>query len=98
MGDPFVDSFFESGNIEKAFKSSRTHFDLFMNVDTNTRGHQQWFYFRVRGMAPGVTYTFSIRNFTKTGSLYRKGMKVQVKEGRDGEWGVLECETSYLRT
>lgn len=36
----FIDSQFESGNIEKVFKSKLGHeYHLFMNVDTNTRGH-----------------------------------------------------------
>ena len=47
-----------------------------MNVDSNTRGHQQWYYFRVRNARPGVKYTFTLHNFTKGQSLYKKGMKI----------------------
>lgn len=37
----FVDSLFESGNIERVYKNQASQeYHLFMNVDTNTRGHQ----------------------------------------------------------
>jgi hypothetical protein len=39
----FIDSFFESGNIEKVYKCSNIEsqeYHLFMNIDTNTKGHQ----------------------------------------------------------
>lgn len=71
----YIDSQFESGNIEKVFKSKVGHeYQLFMNVDTNTRGHQQWFYFRIRNIKRGKSYKFNILNFTKPKSLYRDGM------------------------
>jgi len=45
-----------------------------MSMDTNTRGHQQWFNFRVRNMKKGVKYKFNLWNFTKPKSLYKTGM------------------------
>ena len=47
-----------------------------MQVDTNTRGHQQWFYFRVKGGKKGEEYTFYIMNFTKPGVTGGKGYKM----------------------
>jgi hypothetical protein len=38
-----------------------------MQVDTNTKGHQQWFYFRVRNTKREMNYKFMIMNFTKPG-------------------------------
>ena len=38
----FIDSHFESGNIEKVFTDSdpkNQEYHLFMNADSNTRGH-----------------------------------------------------------
>ena len=73
----FIDSHFESGNMEKVFKNKNKdiqEYHLFMNVDTNTIGHQQWFYFRVRNMRKNIKYKFNIWNFTKPKSLYRDGM------------------------
>lgn len=39
----FIDSNFESGNIEKIYKCKNPlaqEYHLYMNVDTNTKGHQ----------------------------------------------------------
>ena len=33
------DSNFESGNLDMAFKTGDLAYDLYMRVDTNTRGH-----------------------------------------------------------
>ena len=41
------DSSFESGNLDMVIKTKPTTYDLYMRVDTNTRGHHQWFYFSV---------------------------------------------------
>jgi cytosolic carboxypeptidase protein 2/3 len=41
------DSNFESGNLDTVIKKKDLEYDLFMGVDTNTRGHHQWFYFSV---------------------------------------------------
>ncbi len=37
----------EGGNLDQAFQVDTNAYDLYMRVDTNTKGHQQWFYFRV---------------------------------------------------
>jgi hypothetical protein len=41
------DSNFESGNLDTVIKKKDLEYDLFMRVDTNTKGHHQWFYFSV---------------------------------------------------
>ena len=41
------DSNFESGNLDLVLKKKEGEYDLFMRVDTNTKGHHQWFYFSV---------------------------------------------------
>ena len=46
-----------------------------MRVDSNTRGHLQWFNFKVKNMVKGETYKFHIANFQKGGILYTRGMK-----------------------
>jgi hypothetical protein len=38
---------FESGNLDFALKVSSDEFNIFLRIDTNTRGHQSWFYFKV---------------------------------------------------
>lgn len=46
-----------------------------LSCDVNTRGHTQWFLFRVRNMRPGVPYRFNIINMMKPDSLFSSGMR-----------------------
>lgn len=66
---------FESGNLDAVFRVGDNEFDCFMRVDANTRGHLQWYYFKMFNMVPGVKYTINICNFQKAKSLYSRGMK-----------------------
>eukprot|EP00347_Sterkiella_histriomuscorum_P022485 403338316 len=61
------DSTFECGNLLQAEITNPNEYQLYMQVDTNTRGHQQWFYFKVKNTKPDRTYLFKIMNFTKPG-------------------------------
>jgi cytosolic carboxypeptidase protein 2/3 len=85
---------FESGNLDMVYKVKPFEYDLFMRVDTNTRGNQQWFYFSVQhsDFFKDKTVRFNIGNFTKGESLYKIGMRVVVskksqnfKSHKDGE-------------
>ena len=71
-----IDTVFESGNLLRADRITPHEYRLYMQGDTNTRGHQQWFYFRVRNTQKNRKYVFKIMNFTKPGitggSGYRK--------------------------
>ena len=69
-----------------------------MQVDTNTKGHQQWFYFRVRNTKREMNYKFMIMNFTKPGVTggfgYRKTelfQRVMFKSKKSGieDWQVI---------
>jgi hypothetical protein len=91
----FIDSYFESGNIEKVFKnrsSGSQEYHLFIGEDTNTRGHQQWFYFRVRNMTKDTKYKFNIWNFTKPKSLYKDGMKPMWRSKKQESYQQIEDE------
>lgn len=103
------DSFFECGNLERAEYVSPTDYNLYLNVDANTKGHQQWFYFRVKNTFKNKKYTFTIRNFTKPFSLHRQGMRVLMKSKKrkaeepkgsnsDSDWNPLPEEAIYLKT
>jgi len=84
------DSCFESGNLDMVIQTKPREYDLYMRVDTNTRGHHQWFYFSIEyGAAPlAKTVRFNIVNFTKKHSLYSQGMQVCVsKRGGGYKWG-----------
>ena len=50
-----------------------------MRVDSNTRGHHQWFYFKVSNQQRTGTIKFNVVNFTKHKSLYMQGMRINVK-------------------
>lgn len=41
------DSRFESGNLRKAVKVNNIEYNLWLDNDLNTRGHTQWYYFKV---------------------------------------------------
>jgi cytosolic carboxypeptidase protein 2/3 len=70
------ESRFENGNLKKAIKVSDTEYNLLLNFDYNTRGHTQWFYFKVMTKLPaGTTLQFRILNLMKPDSLYNCGMK-----------------------
>ena len=63
-----------------------------MNVDTNTRGHQQWFFFRVRNMKKDTKYKFNIWNFTKPKSLYQEGMKPMWRSKKKCKYQGIDTE------
>jgi hypothetical protein len=46
-----------------------------MRIDSNTRGHLQWFNFKIKGMKAGVGYKINICNFQKGKNLYIRGMR-----------------------
>ena len=81
---------FESGNLQRAELNENNEYLLYMTVDTNTRGHQQWFFFSARNGGKGQKYHFKIRNFTKSHTLFgssTKGesMKVCIMSKRESE-------------
>lgn len=69
------ESRFESGNLALALKISDNEYNLLMQNDINTKGHTQWFYFRVQ-ILEKKCIKFNILNFTKKDSLFNYGMKV----------------------
>lgn len=65
------DSKFEGGNLDKVVIVSPTEYDLYMRVDSNTNGHNQWFFFRVKNNRQMHNkIRFNIMNITKKKSLY----------------------------
>jgi len=72
------DSNFESGNLDIVHKVKPLEYNLYMRVDTNTKGNQQWFYFSVEHASffKNKVVKFNINNFTKAESLYGVGMRI----------------------
>lgn len=77
------DGDFESGNLDLVVQVDKSEFDLYMRVDSNTRGHHQWFYFKVNNQNKEGTIKFNIVNFTKSKSLYTHGMRINVRSKLD---------------
>ena len=67
------DSAFESANLRRAVQVGPFAYHLVLSSDINTRGHTQWFLFRVREAQPGVPYRLSIVNMMKPDSLFAHG-------------------------
>lgn len=63
---------FEGGNLDVAIQRSANEFDLFMRVDTNTRGHTNWYFFEVCNEDFIGTINFNICNFRRDKSLYQR--------------------------
>jgi hypothetical protein len=72
------ESRFESGNLSYAAKVSESEYNLLLQNDVNSKGHIQWFYFRVTNTTADLKVKFNILNFAKTDSLFNYGMKVLV--------------------
>ena len=73
------DSRFESGNLRKASKVNNVEYNLWLDNDINTKGHTQWFYYKVvYRNEKQSTIKFSILNLAKSYSLYKVGMKPMV--------------------
>ena len=70
------DSRFESGNLRKASKVNNVEYNLWLENDLNTKGHTQWYYFKVvyKSEKP-AKIQFNILNLAKPYSLYKAGMK-----------------------
>lgn len=75
QGPTLFDSVFEGGNLDAAIEVAPHEFDLFMRVDSNTKGHFSWYNFKLTGQG---TVRLNIVNFTKPKSLYNRGMRPYV--------------------
>lgn len=53
-------------------------YDLVMRVDSNTKGHTAWFYFKVSNITGGHKIKFNIINCSKKSLPYKEGMKPYV--------------------
>ncbi|KAK2948338.1 putative Cytosolic carboxypeptidase Nna1 [Blattamonas nauphoetae] len=69
------ESRFECGNLKKAVQVYQWEYDLTLRIDTNTKGHTQWYYFTVTNVRKDVRYKFNIVNFLKPASMYSNGMQ-----------------------
>jgi hypothetical protein len=68
------ESRFESGNLKRVIQTSDYEYDLYLNPDYNTGNFTQWYFFRIQNTRKNIIYTFNIRNYQKSDSLYNQGM------------------------
>ena len=69
-GEWLFNSLFESGNLDCAIKVGEAEFDLFLRVDSNTKGHTQWFYFSVKNGSRKQKLKMNLCNLSKAKSLF----------------------------
>lgn len=67
---------FECGNLDLVVSVGNSEYDLFMRVDSNTKGHTCWFFFKVINFIDRQRVRFNIVNFSRSGLMYDSGMKV----------------------
>ena len=79
-------STFESGNLDVVVKSSESEYDLYMRVDGNTKGHTSWYNFEITGMKKAEIIQLNICNFSKSRTLYERGMKPYIWRSTNPEW------------
>lgn len=73
----------------------RNEYDLFLRSDTNTKGHTNWYFFKVNNQQQTGTILFNICNIVKKRNLYGKGMTpytlVQRADSPKQEWSQNKC-------
>jgi hypothetical protein len=57
------ESNFEGGNLDLAICVSPIEYDLLMRVDSNTKGHTSWFFFKVTNPSLHKQIKFNLINF-----------------------------------
>lgn len=91
------DSDVECGNLDAVIKISDSEYDLFMRVDTNTKGHFSWFFFKALSETPQKV-KFNICNFYKPCILYTKGMKPYIFTRNGNSWRQGGTNLNYARS
>ena len=86
-------------------KVTEDEFDLFLRVDSNTRGHLIWFYFSVKNKENKRKIKLNICNLRRPSKLYDQGMKAHIfsvkewnRSGKDwSQGGEISIEKAELR-
>lgn len=79
-GAVIFDSHFESGNLLYVYKNEDERnfidtYDLILQNDINTKGHNQWFYFKITNTKKNQKIKLNIINLVKKESLFSYGLK-----------------------
>jgi hypothetical protein len=89
------DSDYEGGNLDAVIKKHKDY-ELYIRVDSNTRGHCNYFCFKVRNKEAGV-YRFTLVNLSMKRTLYERGMRPYAKSSKNlkGHWEQVGTNLRY---
>ena len=59
-----------------AYEENNNYYELFLQNDTNTKGHSQWFFFRITKKIKGKKIKINIMNFQRKTTKYSIGIKI----------------------
>ena len=87
--------------IEINNEKNSNEYELFLQNDTNTRGHSQWFFFRVSNGKKGQKIKLNIMNFQRKKTKYSLGLKIwyfskKKKEEKSIGWHHTEENVNYF--
>lgn len=86
---------FEGGNLDAAIKTADNVYELYLRVDSNTRGYCTYYYFKVTSKKK-VKVQFNIINFARAKSLYSQGMKPYISTKKDARWRQTTSNCVFL--
>lgn len=87
---------FESSNLALVQQMSLNEFDLYTRIDTNTRGHQNWYSFRLKSKEKRVL-KLNICNLQREVTLYPKGLRPYVSVA-GGSWEPAGTDIIYTHS
>ena len=87
-------SYFESGNLDTVLRRGNNQYDLYLRVDSNTRGHTQWFYFSVKSQKEEQVQ-LRIVNLTKSNSVLSKQGKPYISYDNEN-WAPFAEKTEWM--
>ena len=110
------ESNFESGNLKFVYlinpeeeeeseliriENINNNYELILQNDTNTRGHSQWFFFRISNGKKGQKIKLNIMNFQRKKTKYSLGIKIwyfsqKKKEEKNIGWHHTEEKIEYF--
>lgn len=70
------ESRFENGNLLAAYNLDENMYQLLLQKDTNTKGYNQWFFFRVSNTFKSNKVNIAIINLMRNRTKYSKGIKI----------------------
>ena len=60
---------------------SDLEYDVYVRHDTNTKGHQGWFYFKISNLAEKRNIKINICNLRRNYKMINEGQSVYIKKG-----------------